>query len=116
MKYEKYKQKYLILKNSMKLKQLGGSNSKPQLYLFKANWCGHCKNFIPEWDKLKEDSNLNNKVEFITMDSEKNATEIKEWEIKGFPTLILKKGNDAIEYNDNRSYKDIVKFINKNIN
>jgi hypothetical protein len=99
LKYEKYKLKYLTLKTQIEKinNQSGGSsNKKPELYLFKAEWCGHCKNFKDEWEKLKDDKKLNSKVEFITMDSDKNAKEIKEWKIEGFPTIILKKENNAI--------------------
>jgi len=115
LKYIKYKEKYLILKNTIN-NQSGGSNVKHELYLFKAEWCDHCKNFKPDWEKLKNDKHLNNKVEFITMDSNENAKEIKEWQIEGFPTIILKKGDEAIEYKGSRSRNDIVKFINSNTN
>ena len=50
------------------------------------------------------------------MDSDKNKKEIEEWEVKGFPTLILKTGNKAIEYSDNRTVDAITEFLNKNTN
>ena len=115
LKYQKYKAKYLALRNELYVNQSGGSN-KPELYLFKAEWCGHCKNFISDWEKLKEDPKLKNKINFITMDSEIDKKIINEWDIKGFPTIILKKGTNAIEYNGNRSINNIQTFINKNIN
>lgn len=116
LKYEKYKAKYLALKNKLNINQLGGSSEKPELYLFKAEWCGHCKNFKSDWEKLKENPNLKEKVNFITMDSDKNKKEIDEWKIMGFPTIILKKGDNAIEYDGSRSVNAIEQFIKKNIN
>ena len=116
LKYEKYKAKYLALKNKLNISQLGGSSEKPELYLFKAEWCGHCKNFKPEWGKLKKNSKLKEKVNFITMDSDINQKEINEWKIEGFPTIILKKGSNAIEYNGNRTVEEIENFIKENIN
>lgn len=116
-KYEKYKTKYLELKNSIIINQTAGSNAKPELYLFKAEWCGHCENFKKDWDTLSKDSSLNKKINFITMDSDANKDTINEWQVTGFPTLILKNGkNKAIEYGGNRSIKDIKAFIEKNIN
>ena len=115
LKYEKYKTKYLELRNKLNLNQNGGSNEKSELYLFKAEWCGHCRNFKDEWKKLKKNSDLKNKVNFITMDSEINKKEIVDWNINGFPTIILKKGDTAIEYNGERSVSAIEDFINKNI-
>ena len=28
---------------------------KKALVLFHADWCGHCKNFMPEWDKISSE-------------------------------------------------------------
>jgi len=108
-KYLKYKMKYLELNDSNYL--VGGGNKKNLLYLFKADWCGHCKNFKSTWNKLKEE--LNKDIEFITYDSNKDSNIIKEFNIQGYPTIILKKKNKAIEYMGNRNINDIKEFINK---
>ena len=108
-KYLIYKMKYLELNNLNNL--VGGGENKNSLYLFKADWCGHCKNFKSTWNKLKNE--LNNDIEFITYDSNKDANIIKEFNIQGYPTLILKKNNKAIEYMGNRNINDIKEFINK---
>mgnify|MGYP006097798719 CR=1 FL=1 len=110
-KYQKYKSKYLNLLSSNN--QVGGKAPK-DLYLFKAEWCGHCKSFKNDWDTLQNDSELKGKINFITMDSDKNATNIKEWNIEGYPTIILKSGNKATEYNGPRNINAIKEFINKN--
>jgi thiol-disulfide isomerase/thioredoxin len=115
IKYEKYKFKYLELENKLNATQYGGSSQKPELYLFKAEWCNYCKNFKPSWETLQK-SNLKEKVNFITMDDAINKTEISQWKINGYPTLILKKGENAIEYNGERSLTKIEEFINKNVN
>ena len=112
-KYIKYKLKYLKLKKNYKL--IGGNN-KNDLYLFKAEWCGHCQAFKNEWENLKKDNELNKKVNFITFDSEKDAIKIKEWKINGYPTILLKKNDaTAVEYFGNRNINSIKEFINKNI-
>jgi thiol-disulfide isomerase/thioredoxin len=114
LKYEKYKFKYMKLKKKLTFNQNGGS-LKPELYLFKAEWCGHCNKFKPEWEKLINNDNLKNKINFITMDSEINKTEMAEWKIEGFPTIILKINNNAIEYSGNRTVNAIEEFIHNNI-
>jgi thiol-disulfide isomerase/thioredoxin len=111
-KYQKYKIKYL---NAKKINQTGGSSNKAiDLYFFKADWCGHCKNFMPVWNDLIKDEKLTDKINFIQFDSEKNQDEIKEWKIEGFPTIILKQGDKAIEYNGPRKLNNIKEFIAKN--
>ena len=117
-KYLKYKQKYNSLKNNI---QRGGdaiqeNDSKLEFYLFKAEWCGHCINFKPYWEEMQNNNNLTDKIKFITYDSNEHKTEMKEWNITGFPTLILKKNNIAIEYEGPRKINNIINFINIHLN
>tara|TARA_B100001093_G_C26719230_1_gene967064 strand:- start:383 stop:742 length:360 start_codon:yes stop_codon:yes gene_type:complete len=110
-KYLKYKKKYLDLKN--KMDQSGGANienksNKATMYLFKADWCPHCKKFLPLWKEL---SKKYNNIDYKTMDSEKNKKQIQQWEISGYPTIILKVDNKAIEYNGPRTLENISEFI-----
>ena len=70
-----------------------GGNNLTIIYLFKADWCPHCQNFMPIWNKMK--NKYDNKVQFKTIDSEKHRAEIKKHNIEGFPT---------IKYNINGEY------------
>ena len=106
--YLKYKKKYLQAKiNNM----TGGSSitDNKELLLFKANWCGHCKNFMPVWEKLSNDSNLD--IKFTTYDSENNKSEISNYNISGFPTIMYKVNNKIIEYNGSRDENSLKEFI-----
>jgi len=85
---------------------------QPTLIWYWANWCGHCINMVPEWDKLIKNKNLPVKIKKI------QDTEIKNLKIKpieGFPTIRLYIKNKEIEFNGNRTANDIIKFINDNI-
>jgi len=114
-KYLKYKAKYLNLKKTMS-QQKGGAegieDSKKEIYLFKAEWCGHCKGFKPTWEKIKEE--YKDKYTFITVDSEKDKKKIEEWKISGFPTIIKKTNNNAEEYVGPRDEASVKEFIEKN--
>ena len=108
IKYLKYKNKYLQQKS---IKMLGGgSEYGPEIMLFKADWCGHCQDFLPTWEKISKDPNM--KISFKTFDSDKNKDDIENYKIKGFPTLLLKADNKVIEYNGSRDEKSIKDFIN----
>jgi thiol-disulfide isomerase/thioredoxin len=114
-KYLKYKDKYNQLKNELNnevVNQVGGKKDIPELYLFKAEWCGHCKSFKDTWKKLEETMGKN--INFIAYDSEKNSKEIKEWQVTGFPTIIYRKNDKAIEYNGPREFNSLVEFVNSN--
>ena len=103
--YQKYKSKYINLKNSTV--QNGGG--KKDVILFKAEWCGHCQGFLPDWKKLSKE--YKNKYNFITYDSEINKKEIESWHIQGFPTIIVKKDKEAMEYVGPNEYNNVLNFI-----
>ncbi len=113
-KYLLYKQKYLDLKNlENKINMKGGGEHKQELILFKADWCGHCKNFKPVWEKLTGDFN---KVEY---DADKDKSIIARYKeegfpIQGYPTIMLKdkKTNTMVEYNGNRDESSLLDFVN----
>ena len=114
LKYLKYKSKYLLNKN--KLMTGGGeeNSSNNNLLLFKADWCGHCKNFLPVWNKISNDSTLN--VNFKIFDSENNKSDMKKYNIQGFPTLLFQVNNNIIEYSgskDEQSIRDFILSYNK---
>lgn len=82
---------------------------KPEIYLFKAEWCGHCKNFKPVWEKLQKE--YGKKYDFKTFDSDKNKEEIKQWNIQGFPTIIKRVKDNAVEYSGPREENSLLKFF-----
>ncbi len=125
-KYLKYKQKYLKKKLALKNAGIdttlynnanlyGGNTNPPTLYLFKADWCGHCVAFKDKWNELNNDKLLNNKIKFVEYDADKNTTEITAHNIQGFPTLLLNVNNKKIEYNGKRELSEIKSFINNHI-
>lgn len=121
-KYIKYKYKYNNLINK-KCKYCtnancdncntmtgGNGNYKISLLLFKAEWCPHCRNFDSNWKDLqKQIKNVN----FVTFDSEEHKEKIKNYNIDGYPTLILEKKDKLIEYKGERTIASITNFINE---
>lgn len=104
-KYLLYKKKYL----QKKMSKMSGGSSQKELMLFKANWCGHCKSFLPIWEKITSDSNI--KINFKTFDSDLHKKEMQDFNIEGFPTILYKVNNKLIEYNGNRDEKSVRDFI-----
>ena len=95
-------------------KMSGGGTSKPTVYLFKADFCGHCKHFKPTWDDLQ--SKYRDKgIDFITYDSDKNGDMIGKFNIYGFPTIKMETKNGITEFDDMRTIDKLSKFIDSNI-
>ena len=84
-----------------------------KLYFFYADWCGYCKKFKPEWAKLKAEPNLGVQLEEVDCSNEAPAL-AKEYDVKGFPTLILLNGSNKVTYEGERSANAIISFIKDN--
>jgi thiol-disulfide isomerase/thioredoxin len=113
-KYLKYKEKYLALQkeyNELMLKKnmRGGSGDKMSVILFKADWCGHCKNFKPTWEKV---SNMyKQKYNFIVYDADSQTEKFKEYKVDAFPTVLIKTGDNIKPYDGDRSFEDFSNFL-----
>jgi len=85
--------------------------------MYYADWCGHCQNAKPEFVKLGSTQTIGGKVVNIKMvNPEENPNEASGVDIRGFPTIILKKGTQSIEYSGQRTYADFLSFLQQNMN
>lgn len=75
--------------------------------LYWAEWCIHCTNFKPTWNKLKE--KYGSSVKFADYESS-NKQIMKDNDIKGFPTIKI----NGEEYTGGRRYEDLENAISKN--
>ena len=70
------------------------SNNNAEFIMFHVDWCGHCKNTKPEFQKLM-DKGIQG-VDIKMLNAEKEGEErAKEMNIEGYPTIVLvtKDGN-----------------------
>lgn len=103
----------VIRNNAIEIEKILKNNKPIFLFLY-LNGCFHCENTKPEWNKLiqhpknnviladLEASNINNKI-----------NELLKKEINGFPTFLLFKNNECIEFNEERTENGFNQFINK---
>lgn len=89
------------------------------LYLFYADWCGHCKTFKPEWQQLeKELSNTNIITKKINGDSEDKEDQdlMLKYNVSGFPTIILLLPDETTyHYNGSRNKNDLLNATKNHI-
>jgi thiol-disulfide isomerase/thioredoxin len=103
------------------------SQDAVQIYFFSADWCPHCKTAKPEWQQFVKQVNgttVNNKtiqtidVDCTDMDSSKTNDPaivktiqlVKEFDVKGFPTVLAVKDGKKIDYDAKVSLTTLNKF------
>jgi len=101
--------------NIEKMTDKNNNENKNKLYLYFTEWCGHSKNFLPEWDKLVsmvESSNLKNTFDVKKINCEKDKQTCEDANVRGYPTVILHKTNGQnVAYNGQRTAQDIMNFM-----
>jgi len=83
-----------------------------------AEWCGHCKDTIPEWEQL-ENNNYGDNVMIARVDSELNDKIQGFGEpATGFPDLRYINKSDGIveKYNNSRTISDFDEWIKSKLN
>lgn len=91
------------------------SSEVAELYLFYTEWCPHCKKTKPIWQSLKND--LENKefkgvkLNFIEVDCDKDTALAEKFNVQGYPTIKLVKGNQVIEYDAKPSKDTLMEFL-----
>lgn len=88
---------------------------KGELIIAKAEWCGHCKRAMPEFNKLLQLGTIpmasGGSLAVRVLDSDGDKEEVAALNVKGFPTIMAKMGNKTYEYNGDRKADDIKDFV-----
>ena len=91
----------------------GGSNV--DLVLVYAPWCGHSKRMLPDYEKVKSEfdgKTINGKtVNIIMYNSDVDKDKVKEYGVKGFPSLFIEKDGNRESF-PHRSYDKISDYLN----
>ena len=80
-----------------------GSGKPKSLTLYWAEWCPHCHDLMPEWEKLG-DGYKGIKIEAI----EEQDSNVK---VNGYPTIIYRDGKNIEKYEGERSKTAILNFL-----
>jgi len=96
---------------------LGEAGEKTaQLYLFKVDWCPHCKKAKPILDEVEAELKGNPvngySVTFKTVDCEAEPDMADKFKIEGYPTIKLVKDGQVIEYDAKPDKEKILEFLN----
>ena len=92
------------------------------VYLFSAKWCPYSKKLLPIWNKIAEklsSTTINDYIlNFVNIDGDKDKEELEKYEtetgkkIEGFPTIMLMKDDQIIEFDAKPDENTLTEFIN----
>jgi len=85
------------------------------MYFFYTEWCPHCKTAKPVWFDFKKEMEGKKvkgiKINFFEVDCDKDTETSDKFNVKGFPTIKMMKGNQLIEYDAKPSKDTLHEFV-----
>ena len=97
-------------------KREGFENGAGKVLYFYMPECGHCQKFNPEWEKLQK--MVNEKRAPLTLNKvdgtdDANKDLVNQYNVKGFPTIILEFGNKSSVYDGERTASAVYEWATK---
>ena len=97
----------------------GGANGVAELFLFKVDWCPHCKKATPIFEELRNELNgrpINGyTVAFKVVDCEQDPELADQFKVEGYPTIKLVKNGQVIEYDAKPDKETLKQFLESSL-
>ena len=106
----------LILRFQRTSEGFSGGTPKGELVIVKAEWCGHCKKAMPEFNRLVRASPIKlqdgSEVAVRLLDEQLHKQEVQKLGVQGYPTIkFIPVGAPAIDYNGERTHDGVLSFL-----
>jgi thiol-disulfide isomerase/thioredoxin len=96
----------------------GFTGASKSVVICKADWCGHCKKAAPEFSKLLAASPITlkdgTKATVKILDADKDKSEIAQYKVRGYPSILIVDGGQTTEYPGERTASGVIDFLNSN--
>lgn len=91
-------------------------DSKIKVYNFNTSWCGWSVRFQPEWQKFESEINSKGDLSHVEAhdvkcDNPENDFLCKEYEVAGFPTVIIETNGKRGVYKGPRDSKNLIETV-----
>jgi thiol-disulfide isomerase/thioredoxin len=94
---------------------VGGSGDTFTMYY--VDWCGHCKKAKPIFTDFMGSGSVTvngKQIKCKMVNPEQSPEAVKGLDIKGYPSFMLMKGGNLIEYNGPRTADGFMNFLKQN--
>lgn len=99
-------------KTRRKKKTIRKKKNKCILYYFTMNGCPYCNDFNPQWDKVVKSFS---KITMKKIERNEDPKKVKSFNVMSFPTIILSKGKNRVEFTkDRENMDDFHEFFKEN--
>lgn len=100
------------------------TNNTAEVMFFYVDWCPHCKTAKPAWEKFSSENRGikvgNYNVLFTeincTQETQENSNLMNKYNIEGFPTIIMLKDGDVIQFDAKPTEDTLSQFLNTTLN
>lgn len=87
-------------------------SAKPNMVLFYAPWCPHCKSMMGDWRKLR--NRVGPKMDIVDVNCDEKPEMAEKYNVNGFPTIILFKNGKKIHFEGPRKLQNFLEFVKEN--
>ncbi len=107
---------YYYMMGFFNKEHFGLSQTSKELVFFSMKGCGHCEEFQPTFDLLVNNYGNTEYIELVQVKQNEKPEIVEQYGVSSFPTILaLTEGKKVKEYTGNRSYKDLVRFMEYHI-
>ncbi len=107
---------YSYIMGFFKTEHFGLSQTSKELVFFSMKGCGHCEEFQPTWDLLVTNYGNTEYIELVQVKQNEKPEIAEQYGVSSFPTIMsLTEGKKVKEYEGDRSYEDLVRFMEYHI-
>lgn len=105
---------YAFIMRSPQSESFHTSQLGREMVFFSMKGCGHCEKMMPAWKQLVSNyGSENTYIELKHVVADERPDLIEKYNVQSFPTILaLKDGEISQKYDGNRSYEDLLRFMN----
>lgn len=106
-------QDIVVMDNTIPVRNDNNLNdNKTKVYLFYADWCGHCKHYKPIFNEFKDKVSNDKNIVIIEVNADDEIpdknTLYKKYDVDGFPTTVIEKNNNMVKLVGKKTIEELM--------